>query len=75
MDKMAIGGQLGHSDHVILDIRIIGDKRKTATKTSTLDMGKADFTLLRMLVGKIPWETLLRALGSAGASHVLITTF
>lgn len=31
MDKMASGGQLGHSDHDVLDIRVIGDKRKTAT--------------------------------------------
>lgn len=37
-------------------------------------MGKADFTLLRMLVGKILWESLLRALGSASAGHILIIT-
>lgn len=63
MDKMAIEGQLDHSDHDVLDIRIIGDKRKTATKTSALDMGKADFTLLRTPVGKIPWETAFEGFG------------
>ncbi|GAB0190604.1 hypothetical protein GRJ2_001525700 [Grus japonensis] len=48
--EVAIGGCLGHSDHEVVEFKIFGDRRKTATKTSTLNMGRADFRLLRELV-------------------------
>ncbi|GAB0207049.1 ubiquitin-associated protein 1 [Grus japonensis] len=61
--EVAIGGCLGHSDHEVVEFKIFGDRRKTATKTSTLDMGRADFRLLRELVSQIPWETALEGIG------------
>ena len=51
---VVIGGRLGHSDHEVVEFKIYGDRRKSATKTSSLDMGKADFRLLRELVSKVP---------------------
>ena len=54
---VAIGGHLGHNDHEAVEFKIFGDRRKTATITSALDMGRADFRLLRELVSKVPWET------------------
>ena len=51
------------SDHEVVEFRIYGDRRKTATKTSALDMGKADFRLLRELVSKVPWETSFEGIG------------
>ncbi|MGZ7263549.1 hypothetical protein ACXWQS_09520, partial [Streptococcus pyogenes] len=59
---VVIGGRLGHSDHEVVEFKIYGDRRKSATKTSSLDMGKADFRLLRELVSKVPWETALEGL-------------
>lgn len=44
--EVAIGGHLGHSDHEEVEFTIFGDWRKTATKTSTLDIGRTDFRLL-----------------------------
>ena len=36
---------------------------QTATKTSALDMGKADFRLLRELASKVPWESAFEGSG------------
>lgn len=52
-----IGGCLGHSDHKVVIFKIWSDGRKIAIKTLTLDTGRADSSLLRKLVIKVPWET------------------
>ena len=64
MGEVVIGGCLGHSDHEVVEFQIIGDdRRKTASKTSTLDMGRADFGLLKELVSKVPWESAFEGTG------------
>lgn len=45
--EVATGGRLGHRDHEVVEFKTISDKRKTATKASTLDLRRADFRLLR----------------------------
>lgn len=57
MGEVSIDGHLGHSDQEVVEFKVFGDRMKTATKTSTLDMGKAEFRLLRELVSKVPRET------------------
>lgn len=52
--KVGTGGCLGHSDNEVVEFNIIGDRRKTVTKTSTLEMGRADFRLLSESVSKVP---------------------
>lgn len=42
VSEVAIGGLLGHSDLEVVKFKIIGDRRKTVTKTSTLDLGRTD---------------------------------
>ncbi|KAJ7420290.1 Sodium/calcium exchanger 3 [Willisornis vidua] len=49
MSKAEIGGHLGHSDHEVIEFKISVDRRKSANKTSALDMRRADFRLLREL--------------------------
>lgn len=44
----------GHSDPVGIESKIPVDRRKSAYKTSALDMKKADFILLKKLVCKVP---------------------
>ena len=63
LGEVVIGGWLGHSDQEVVKLQIIGDRRKIASKTSTLDMGKADFRLLKELVCKVPWETAFERIG------------
>lgn len=53
LGKMVIGDCLGHSDQVV-KFEIFSD-RKTATKTSTVNSGRADFRQLRELVSDVPW--------------------
>ncbi|TRZ08540.1 hypothetical protein HGM15179_018565 [Zosterops borbonicus] len=47
--EVAIGGHLGHSDHEAIEFKISGERRKSASKTSTLSMRRGDFKLLREL--------------------------
>lgn len=55
--KVAIGGRLDHSHHQAAEFQVVGDRRKTASKTSTLDLGRADFGLPEELARKGPGET------------------
>ena len=60
---VAIVGHVGLRDHEVVTFKIFGDRRKTATKSSTLEMGRADSGLLRELVSKVPWETAFKGIG------------
>jgi len=55
--KVVINSCLGHSDHEVVEFQTVGDRRKTASKTSTLGMRKADFGLLKELVSEVTWES------------------
>lgn len=60
MGEVERGEQLGHSDNEVVKFKIFGVTRKTATKTSTLDLGREDFRLLRERVSVIHWETAFK---------------
>lgn len=60
---MEIDGCLAHSDHEAIEFKISSDRRKSAKKTSTLDMGRADFRLLRAPVSEVPWENAFESPG------------
>ncbi|KAJ7417669.1 adaptin ear-binding coat-associated protein 1 [Willisornis vidua] len=45
-----IGGCLGHSKHEVIEFRISNDRRKSDSRTSTLDMRRTDFRLFGELV-------------------------
>ncbi|KAJ7410017.1 LINE-1 reverse transcriptase [Willisornis vidua] len=47
--EVEIGGCLGYSDHEVIEFQVSADRRKSASKTLTLNMRKADFRLLREL--------------------------
>ncbi|KAJ7401156.1 rna-directed dna polymerase from mobile element jockey-like [Pitangus sulphuratus] len=46
LSKVKIGGHLGHSNHKGIEFKISVDRRKSASKTSMLDMKRTDFILL-----------------------------
>ncbi|KAJ7397585.1 hypothetical protein BTVI_134007 [Pitangus sulphuratus] len=58
VSKVEIGVHLGHSDHKEIEFKMSVDRRKSASKTSTLDMRRVDFRLLRELVSKVPWQSI-----------------
>ena len=57
MGEVVVGGCLGDSDHEVVEFQIVGNRRKTASKTSTLDMGRKDLGLLKELVNKATLES------------------
>jgi len=68
--EMATGGHFGHCDHEVVQFKIYSDWRNTTTKTSTLDMQRAVFRLLKQLA-RSPVKFLLKALGFISTDHFL----
>lgn len=58
MSKVMTGGHLGHSDHEEIQFKISVDRRRSASKTSALEIRRADFWVLRQLRTKVPWENI-----------------
>ncbi|CAM5145543.1 unnamed protein product [Natator depressus] len=58
-----VDGNLGGSDHKMVEFRILTQGRKESSRIQTLDFRKADFDSLRELMGKIPWENNMRGKG------------
>ncbi|KAJ7419856.1 hypothetical protein BTVI_23650 [Pitangus sulphuratus] len=54
MRQLDIGGCLGHTDHKVTKFKISGGRRKSASKTSTLDIMKADVAAQVTDTGEIP---------------------
>lgn len=44
-------------------------RRKSASKTSALDMKRANFRLLRAILSKVPWENAFAEPRSISADH------
>lgn len=57
MSEVEIGDDLGHGDHKVVKFKLSGDRRKTGSKTMSLDVERVDLRLLRELVSKVFWET------------------
>ncbi|CAM2100164.1 unnamed protein product [Caretta caretta] len=58
-----VDGNLGGSDHEMVEFRILTQGRKESSRIWTLDFRKADFDSLRELMGRIPWENNMRGKG------------
>ena len=54
---------LGQRDHEIVELSVLGNGRRVTSKTATLNFQRADFDLFRMLVARVPWESLLKGKG------------
>lgn len=63
MGEVVICGCLGLTDHKVFEFQIIDSRIKTASRTLTVDMRRADFGLLKELASKVPWELALQGIG------------
>lgn len=54
VEDVEVGNCLGESDCEMVEFSILGDVRNGDNKTATLDFWKADFKLLRTLIGRVP---------------------
>ncbi|XP_071884244.1 small ribosomal subunit protein mS29 isoform X1 [Anas platyrhynchos] len=57
---VVVGSCLGQSDREMVEFSILGEARKGTSKTAVLDFQRADFELFRTLVGRVPWEAVLK---------------
>jgi len=51
---------LGESDHEMIEFSFLSEVRMVVSKIAALDFWRADFELLRKLVGRVPWGSVLR---------------
>ena len=61
--EVVVRGCLGLSNHEMIEFLYGGEIKRGASKTSTMDFQRADFDLLRTLVERVPWETVLKGRG------------
>ncbi|CAM4671973.1 unnamed protein product, partial [Lepidochelys olivacea] len=58
-----VDGNLGGSDHELVEFRILTQGRKVSSRIWTLDFRKADFNSLMERMARIPWGTNLKGKG------------
>ncbi|XP_073188209.1 uncharacterized protein [Lepidochelys kempii] len=58
-----VDGNLGGSDHELVEFRILTQGTKVSSRIRTLDFRKADFDSLRERMARIPWGTNLKGKG------------
>ncbi|KAK4815562.1 hypothetical protein QYF61_004079 [Mycteria americana] len=63
VSDVMVGGCLGQSDHEVIEFLIRGEAARGVGKTATLDFRRADFSLFRRLVDRVPWEAALMGKG------------
>ncbi|GAB0179436.1 mitochondrial enolase superfamily member 1 [Grus japonensis] len=63
-------GDLGCSDHDMVEFRILRAARRAHSKLTTLDFRRADFGLFRDLLGRIPWDKALEGRGAQDSWYV-----
>ncbi|XP_074451776.1 uncharacterized protein LOC141746694 [Larus michahellis] len=60
VEDIKVGGNLGCSDHEMIEFRIMGTTHKTSrSKITTLYFRRANFDLFKKLLGEIPWARAL----------------
>ena len=57
--NMKFGGHLGRSNQEMLDFSILVEPRRGVNRTATLDFWRANLSLLRTMVERVPWEVAL----------------
>ena len=68
-----IGGSLGCSDHALVELVILGNARLAKSRVRTLNFRKANFQLIKELLGGISWENVFEGLKQNRASSSLRT--
>ncbi|XP_030324209.1 nipped-B-like protein [Calypte anna] len=56
LKDIKVGHSLGSGNHEKAEFRIMGSMHKTMSRIAPLDFRRANFDLLKKLLGEIPWE-------------------
>jgi len=62
--NVKVKGSLGCSDHEMMEFKILRAARRVCSKLTILNFRRADFGLLRDLLGRIPWDKALEGRGT-----------
>ncbi|PKU31806.1 dtw domain-containing protein 2 [Limosa lapponica baueri] len=65
--NVKLKGSLGCSGHEMVEFKILRAARRVCSKLTTLDFRRADFGLLRDLIGRVTWEKVLEGRGAQGS--------
>ncbi|PKU33357.1 hypothetical protein llap_16338 [Limosa lapponica baueri] len=65
--NVKLKGSLGCSDHETVEFKILRAARRVCNKLITQDFRRADFGLLRDLLGRVIWEKALEGRGAQGS--------
>jgi len=63
VEDIKIGGSLGCSDHVLVELTLLREMGITKSIVRTLNFRRANFQLFKEIVRRTPWETVLRSRG------------
>ena len=67
-------GSLGCSDHEMVEFKIVRAERRVHSKLIALDFRRADFGLLRDLLGRVPQDKVLKGRGAQESGLTRITS-
>jgi len=56
-----VGRCLGQNDCKMVEFSILDEVRRGLSKTATLGFWRAGFELFRALVGRVPWDSVLKS--------------
>ena len=62
--EVKIGGSLGCSDHALVEFVILKNAGLAKSRVRTLNFRRANFWLLKKLLCGIPWESVLKCIGT-----------
>jgi len=68
-------GSLGCSDHTLVEFTVLRDTGKVRSVVRTLNFRKADFQIVKELVSRTPWETVLRDRGAERSWQIFKDAF
>jgi len=63
MGDVVVRGQLGLSNHEMREFSVRGEVKRRSSKTTIMDIQRADFGLFRTLVERVPWDKVLKGKG------------
>ena len=75
MGDVKIGGNLGCSDHAMVDFTVLRDMGKARSVVRTLNFRKDKFQLFKQLVSRTTWEMVLRDRGAERSWQIFKDAF
>ena len=64
VSNVKLKGSLEYSDHEMVEFEILRVSKRVCSKFATLDFRRADFELLRELLGRVTWKKALEGRGA-----------